>query len=92
MFTASVVISTVIRSDPAAIAVALAVLYVLPVALTRFPHLQPERLMSGRGMAYFDAHAGQLIAIPWLVVIGALAIAAALCVLAARATERERFF
>lgn len=96
-FAASVVVSVVVRGDYAALAVAMVILRVLPLVLASVPivrawTVQPDRLMSGRGMSYFDARALQLIAMPWPVITGALALAVGLLAIAARVTARDRFF
>lgn len=95
MFAASVAISVMVRSEYAALAVALVLLRAVPLALASLPGVgrwivQPDRLMSGRGMEYFDATAGRLTGIPWPVVAGAAGLTAALVAIAARITERER--
>ncbi len=96
MFAASVAISVVVRSEYAALAVALVVLRALPLVLASLPGVgrwpvQPDRLMSGRGMAYFDAATGMLAGVPWLVVAGADGLTTALLSIAARIAARDRF-
>lgn len=54
----------------------------------RWP-VQPDRLMTGRGMDYFDAATGLLTGVPWLVIAGAAGLTAALLAIAARVTARE---
>lgn len=95
-FAASFVVSVVVRGDHAALAVAMVALRIVPLVLARLPlvgrwQLSPDRLMSGRGMSYFDAAAQQLIAIPWSVIAGALAVALTLLAIAAQVTARDRF-
>lgn len=94
VFAASVVVSVVVPSEYAALAVAMVILRVAPLMLAGLPGVgrwpvQLDRLMSGRGMSYFDSAALVLTSIPWSVVAGAAAVTAALLAIAARATARE---
>jgi ABC-type transport system involved in multi-copper enzyme maturation permease subunit len=94
VFAFAFAISVVIRSDYVALAVAVLGMRLAASALPRLPGLADadlRRIMTGRGMAYFDATRAQLIATPWLTAAATALVAIAMIALAVRITARQRF-
>jgi len=94
VFAFAFVTSVMIRSDYVALAVAVLGMRIGSGALPRLPGLAGadlHRIMTGRGMAYFDAEHAQLIATPWLTAAATALVAIAMLALAVRITARQRF-
>jgi ABC-2 type transport system permease protein len=97
LFAFSVLVSTLVPSDYAALALSLVAYFVYPLIVVYAPVVQDwplhiHHIMNGLGMPYFDPAADLLVGpYPWAILAGAVAATLAMLASAARIVARQEF-